>query len=318
MSLFGETEAERFPATGVVNDNGPVRFTYEAGTEAPFVEHVLVHELSHLYQTDERLRTFSENRDLRFEQTTEGRYLSRAVLEGAPTFIADEYVREYLPDTRTQSEEIDARWDSFGISRRAMWSGHYFGAQYMHARFESPRQLHEVYENPPQTTAQLLHPERAPDPATLSVDSNTSNSPWDLSNRDVRGELYLRVLLSPELGDEAAAKASTGWGMDRDLVYYRNADASHAWVLRWDDTQNATEFQSAFESFLGARAEPTGNGTWTFEDHTFRVERPDPKTVTVVWGEPDFVGNTTVESEDGTVIVTPPETVSSTGVSRHS
>ena len=279
---------------------------YEPNASESVIANVLAHELSHRYQSDGRRELLLDEFGREYLQTTDGGGVQRALVEGGPTYVADTYADEHLSNSPNLSEEITARWDDFGIVRRVLWSGHYLGAAYFHQRIDSPQGLDEVYADPPRTTEQVLHPERDDEPPrNLSVSVNVSASAWETGRRDVRGELYTRILLGPALGSDRAAEAAAGWGMDRELVFYRSTDQGQAWVLRWDDAANATEFEDAFRAFLDRRANAT-DGRWSHDGHAFDVLRVSDETVVVLWGDAGFVDGATVAGDDGSITVTPP------------
>ncbi|MFD1647295.1 hypothetical protein [Haloarchaeobius litoreus] len=281
---------------------------YGPNASDSIIANVLAHELSHRYQSDGRREQLLDEIGREYLQTTDGGAVQRALVEGGPTYVADTYADEHLSDSRNLSEEIAPRWDDFGIVRRVMWSGHYLGAAYLHQRIDSPQQLDEVYADPPRTTEQVLHPERGDEPPrNLTVTANTSASAWETGRRDVRGEMYTRILLGPALGSDRAAEAAAGWGMDREVVFFQGSDQGHAWVLRWDDAANATEFEGAFEAFLDQRANAT-DGRWSHDGHAFDVLRVSDETVVVLWGDAGFVDGATVTGDDGSITVMPPAT----------
>ena len=142
--------------------------------------------------------------------------------------------------------------------------------------------VNEVYENPPASTEQLIHPETYPDetPVDVSVpDRSAGNwSRFDLNPQgDTVGEASLFAMLwqngyvdrssfQQDTGEYSAYNythpASAGWGGDR-IVPYRSdsGEYGYVWALEWDTPQDARAFVSAYESVLvdqlgGERVEP--------------------------------------------------------------
>jgi hypothetical protein len=104
-------------------------------------------------------------------------------------------------------------------------------------------------------------------------------------------------------GDRAAA-AAAGWGADRLIQFdHRDHDTAYAWVLRWDDPDEADEFAAAMTDYLDARGDRTA-GHWTDGDATFALHRVDDETVVVLAGPEPFVDNATATGSNADVTVT--------------
>jgi hypothetical protein len=110
-----------------------------------------------------------------------------------------------------------------------------------------------AYVSPPQSTEQVLHPEKyaaGEVPRDVGVPAGLAarlGDGWTEAARDTLGELVLRVWLR-EGGLEAADSraAAAGWGGDR-LVLLRGPDGQLAVALlsEWDSVAEATEFAAA-------------------------------------------------------------------------
>jgi hypothetical protein len=142
----------------------------------------------------------------------------------------------------------------------------------------------------------------------LSVRSTSSyDDPWDVAERDSRGELFVRIMLRTQLEAQRAADAATGWGNDRVLLYERGYEENaFVWTLRWDDAANATEFEEAFEDYLNDRG-LYDDGSWGVDGNEFRLESIDDRTIAVVAGPTDFVAGVEVTESGDTVQVSPPD-----------
>jgi hypothetical protein len=115
--------------------------------------------------------------------------------------------------------------------------------------------LNAAYEDPPDSTEQVLHPDaylEREEPVAVSIPNDLAASlgpGWTEAGRDTLGELILRVWLRE--GGLTAAEARTGaagWGGDR-LVLLRGPGGEVSVGLRtaWDSPADATEFASAAE-----------------------------------------------------------------------
>jgi hypothetical protein len=134
--------------------------------------------------------------------------------------------------------------------------------------------LDKLYEEPPESTEQCLHPEKyaklrdRPTPLALPDIADVAGaapSGWRRADLAVHGELYLRVLLLRHgTASAVARKAAAGWDGD---VYgaWRSSDGRTAIVLAttWDTPRDAQEFFDAYRRTLPRKyeklAEETGS-----------------------------------------------------------
>lgn len=150
----------------------------------------------------------------------------------------------YLRDTATFPYE-----DGFAFVSRILAGGGY-------------EALNAVYEDPPDSTEQVLHPDlylsRQPPiavelPAGLALDLGAG---WGQAAQDTLGELILRIWLREGGVTVAGARAaSAGWGGDR-VVLLRGPDGAIAvgLVSEWDTAADAREFADAASSAINGHA----------------------------------------------------------------
>jgi hypothetical protein len=217
--------------------------------------------------------------------------LYRATIEGAATYATERYRRQHVPGapSRVGNQMADYR-RSENPGRQFLVAPYAFGGRYLKDRFDSAANLSAVYESPPKTTETLIHgyaPGAEP-PVPLSVSANGSE--WfAVDSGDRVGELSTRIALRTETNETAAAAAADGWGNDRLIEFRYEERTGYAWVLRWDDAANATEFADHFGTYLDARA-TEADGLWrTGGDTAFRFVRTSERTTVVVFGAPEFV-----------------------------
>jgi hypothetical protein len=251
-------------------------------------ETVLAHEYVHVVQmrTRARGRVWSQ-----LDETYDGRVVYSATIEGAATYADNQYTRKY---TTLDPQNFRAAYRNATSSARFGLAPYYFGARYVNATVDSAAAIYAIYENPPRTSEELIHvrdPGSEPR-ADLSVSTETGR---ETTVQPRFGELYVRALLGTALDESVAADAAEGWGNDRRVVFGSDERADYAWVLRWDDATNATEFADAVAAYEDARS-----GV----DTNVRVEQVAPETTVVFVGTESFVADAAASGSNSTVTVT--------------
>ncbi len=127
--------------------------------------------------------------------------------------------------------------------------------------------IDQVWANPPQSTEQILHPERYPDDVPTVVEikalTGTLGAGWQMQGEDTLGEFALRQHLLVRLGRDEVDTAATGWGGDRYVLYTRpdTGDACLVLLFSWDSRADADEFVAAYRHYAEARYSTPGEGT---------------------------------------------------------
>lgn len=106
--------------------------------------------------------------------------------------------------------------------------------------------VNEAYQNPPQTTEQIIHPEKylrkeKPVKVTLTV-----NATGDQVYVDVMGEYYILLVLASKISLEKAMKAAEGWNGDKVVLYCSSKSWILYWNITWDTLNDAKEFYNTF------------------------------------------------------------------------
>lgn len=264
-------------------------YDYENAT-TEWKENVLAHEFVHVYQSQLPVRDAVQDLDRRRNRP----FLTSVMVEGSAEYVQERYGIEYQNETLNQTH-ISEGWKDAPAYARLRIAPYEYGSRYLAVRLDDSSGVTDVYENPPRTAEQVVHGyDVGEEPAkSLTVDANTSESAFDSTGTGTRGELFVRLALSTALEWERSAEASTGWGMDR-LVYLTGEDGAdaYAWVLRWDNATDATEFCDAFADYDEAN------------DQQFRVESVTEETVVVYAGAGDFVENASAAGNSSSVTVT--------------
>lgn len=132
--------------------------------------------------------------------------------------------------------------------------------------------VNEAFDNLPQSTEQIIHPEKYlagenPVMVELADQSRVLGDGWVSMDDGTLGEFYIREYLETQLANRSARTAAAGWGGDGYRIY-SNGDAL-AWQLRvvWDTPRDAREFAGAYEVFLEERMpDATLDGECTVTD----------------------------------------------------
>jgi hypothetical protein len=122
--------------------------------------------------------------------------------------------------------------------------------------------LEEVYQHPPVSTAQIMHPEtyfarppELPSEVTLDLPEAALSTPWKKLKRDVLGEFLLSVVLQQFLPEDEARQTTAGWRGDR-YELFEHQDSGRlllVCVTAWDTPEHATAFFHSYTQLLGLK-----------------------------------------------------------------
>jgi hypothetical protein len=129
-----------------------------------------------------------------------------------------------------------------------------------------------VYQNPPVSSEQILHPEKyvateTPVPMTDASFATVLGNGWSPLVSGALGEWLTRLVLSSGAVEDArvsassAATAAEGWGGDHVQAYLRGTDNALAVAVHWtmETATDATQLASALRTVTAARF--AGEGT---------------------------------------------------------
>jgi len=146
--------------------------------------------------------------------------------------------------------------------------------------------LRDAWASPPESTEQVLHPERffaREAPRRVAPRLSPPAGAWQLAEGTL-GELLLRSLLEP--GAESAAE---GWGGDGWRLYDVRSRTLLIWRSEWDSPADAREFQTALRARFDRRAtrEPARDGYELFRNASgfLFAMRADGDAVELVSGD---------------------------------
>lgn len=242
-------------------------------------EWVYAHEFMHALQDQHFDLALITDTTLSFD----GNMAIRALAEGEAELLQEHYVDQgYL----SQDQLIEI----FNLVTRRRQSGTNYVPRILSTSFLFPYEqgaeftkalyarggwtaLNQAWQNPPQSTEQILHVERylagdAPALVSLAPLTDTLGAGWELLETDVFGEFLLREYLGQQLGEAEVDVAATGWGGDAFAVYWNEEAQQQVMVLRavWDSGADASQAASAFAAYAlrqmgGAAQIDTPDGT---------------------------------------------------------
>lgn len=117
--------------------------------------------------------------------------------------------------------------------------------------------LHLIFEHPPVSTQQIMHPEKYladVQPVAIKLPDWKAVAPadWKLLEENVMGEFGVEELLKQFLGEDAAKLTSPGWTGDRYAVFEDSKDKTLpiVFVLDMDSEEDAARFFGQYSSAL--------------------------------------------------------------------
>ena len=247
------------------------RYTSDLWLEVTFA-----HEFTHALQDQHFDLDSLDDRSL----TTDSRLALQALIEGDATLVMVEYAYEYLfqmsfdrSDLLEAIQQVEqGEYEGAPtVVRETEGFPYEQGIVFAAALIERGgwEQVNQAFRNPPQTTEQVMHPDKylAGEVGQVPVVGSLPGAlgeGWEELRRDVLGELFIRVYLERELGSEEALMAAEGWEGDTAAFLCNEEEGQELFVLRihWDSESNADEFLSAYATFM----QRAGAGTGSTED----------------------------------------------------
>lgn len=239
------------------------------------VKSTFVHELTHIMQ---------ESYSLPERTTFDGSKALTSLKEGDATLMADTFKNDgvvppsaevNMPSTSSLPESID-RFNRF-VYR--------YGVEFVKALYEQGgwEAVNEAYANPPNTTEQIMHPEKyfaQEDTQTVEVPSITGE--WNLEKTDRFGEYFIQVMLDNWISTDDAEQAAEGWGGDIVNYYERDDDFLFTWNIAWDSRDDAHEFYLAFQEMMyKTSAEKHNCSYWSTDGRYISIQWKENSTLII-------------------------------------
>jgi hypothetical protein len=139
--------------------------------------------------------------------------------------------------------------------------------------------VNRLFENPPTSTAQIIHPEKylagaQPIPVAFPDLAAALGEGWKQARKDLLGEIDHRILIQQLVNRELGDRAAAGWAGDAFALLIKGEESVVVVKSEWDSAAEAREWYDAYTQAVQARY---GNRLQVAE------QRPDR----VAWRTPD-------------------------------
>lgn len=250
----------------------PTQHEFILPTWTRSTEGTIVHELTHALQH----QTFNLEHFIPPKRLTSDEFLARVAVVEGDAVVTEELHRKLSNLTPTLSPPTAHHHNSHGhpdlhtdrpsecdlpglfseIFHFPYDAGSTF-IRHIHQRGGVPA-VNRLYDQPPRTTSEILHPERFPRRLPLAADRNTllkrlppeSCRSCALSFDDRVGELGIRALLASKIQREQASSATKGWEDDW-IQFWEGATQREAlWLMQLATATDAIDLASAWSAAL--------------------------------------------------------------------
>jgi hypothetical protein len=236
----------------------------------------------------------------------------RALVEGDATFLELEWYERYVGTdsglTPTITPQLTPQFVPPFFSQDAQFS-YVYGAKFIAYLWKIGQwsKVNEAYQNPPQSTEQILHPGKfilKEKPVVLNLPDleKILGSGWRKVGSDVLGEYMTYLVLGygmdvsaiesqSELADlrDRALEAAAGWGGDKFEIRYDDRSQQTVLVAEWvwDYPKDETEFALSMKEYLnfrfrGGTLNRSGADCWQYNRETACVFQTATRTLWIL------------------------------------
>jgi len=240
---------------------------------SPMNQIVLVHELRHAQQDQYQTLDGFLGEDV--SDFDDRRLAWTSLLEGDATLVMERFVRRRLGSLGVALEGAaeDAPAAALGapglfdvpgappVVRDQLVQPYLAGLPFARALWArgGAQALREAWGRPPQSTEQILHPEKFFSRERPRVVAPAVGAPPGarLVSEGVVGEMLLRTLV-----EDAGEAATEGWGGDGWRLWDVGGRTALAWRSEWDVAADAGEFHAALRARFARYGVPASRGGW--------------------------------------------------------
>ena len=237
---------------------------------------VMAHELVHAIQ--DQHYDLQRNFDL-VKDHSDLTLARKALIEGDATAVMFMYLLEPMGLTMDDMPDLHTLIQSGGallgdqfqvyakaplILRQQLVFPYVHGLSFVKAALERGgwESLQRVYQQPPVSTSQILHPEQyfaaapvLPQEVTLQLPDDALPPTWKKLRRDVLGEFLLSVILQQFLPEEEARQSVVGWRGDRYELLEQGETGRLLLVsvTAWNSVGEAQQFAQSYGKLLALK-----------------------------------------------------------------
>ncbi len=251
---------------------------------------ILAHEYTHALQ-DQHFDLGASLKKLRYD--TDRELALRSVCEGDATLAGWDYMLGGMDDRTMKMLEThvaDATKAYTGKTNgvpAALTAAFVFpytdGLRFVIAAYRRGgwSAVDALYRNPPQSTQQIMEPERYFDHPTLPVDIDLSGyqplmKDWHKIEDDRYGELGLQLILQRGLGMHSPdVNLARQWAGDQMAILGKGKAITVLWIVAFRDAGSTTRFQAAYAKVLSRT--PGARGA-------YRIDRKSNAILIVIGG----------------------------------
>jgi len=277
----------------VVEDNFDV--TDEFKVKSTFV-HELTHILQETYSIPERPSTFDGDKALTSLKEGDATFMADifkndGVIPTSLSVAADDKTSLSVPLVLLFGDEIQPSLP-YTINKINRFPYHY-GVEFVKALYAQGdwETVEKAYENPPNTTEQIMHPEKyfaQEDDQNVEAPSITGD--WNLTKNDRFGEYFILVMLDNWISTDEAEQAAEGWGGDIINYYEKDDDFLFTWNIAWDSRDDAFEFYLAFQEMMyETSAEKHNCSHWSADGRYISIQWNENSTLIISSANETFV-----------------------------
>ncbi len=229
-------------------------------------ELTISHELTHALQDQHfdlkgnfDARETENDQILAYQALTEGDAVLASLLYGRRYMTTAQLLDAFQAESSGGSSVLDS---APLVIRRELLFPYTSGVDFVADRYAEGQwaAVNRVWENPPQSTEQILHPQKyvagEPPIAVTVPDMVARLGPdWRELEENTQGELDWQILVEQYVDAPTGAEAAAGWGGDRFRLLRRDADGALIFAARtaWDTETDARQFFQAMQQVARRR-----------------------------------------------------------------
>ncbi|MGD8791392.1 MAG: hypothetical protein PVF47_02480 [Anaerolineae bacterium] len=192
-----------------------------------------------------------------------------ALVEGDASLAMTEYLMRHIYELSDEElaslgeEEVAASEAAMNaapaILRETLLFPYTYGSEFVTVlQVEGWEAVDAAFADPPQSTEQILHPEKyltrdEPELVSLPPLTDTLGAGWERIESENLGEFQIGLYLAQQVDRATAEAAAAGWDGDRYAVYVHGDDEVLAFATVWDSETDRDEFVAAYEGYAEAK-----------------------------------------------------------------